>query len=151
MGDTDLPLKEPSFQPSCWLTERVVSKMSSWFSAWQEGGGSWVAALQSLWDLLAQSLILVYLHHLHYFFLHAKGKRSFPILHFRNWGLWYNIWFLSALLSGPRCVQTLSQAVEWSRNQRIFFSFLHFFNFFFFSFCWHDSEECPTIHETNVF
>lgn len=43
-----------------------------------------MAALQSGRDLLAESLILVHLHHLHYFFLHAKAKRSFPILHLGN-------------------------------------------------------------------
>lgn len=133
MENTELPLREPSFQPSCWLTERVVSKMCSWFSVWQQGGGSWVAAFQSVRDLLAESLILVHLPH-HYFFLHAKGKRSFPILHLGNWGPGYHSWFLSALLSSPRCVQALSQAVEWTRNQRNFFSFLQL---------WHDSEECP--------
>ena len=55
---------------------------------------------------------------------------------------WVKYLILSALLSSPCRVQTLSQAVEWSRNQRNFFSFLQL---------WHGSEECHTVQETNVF
>lgn len=77
------------------------------------------------------------------FSLLCSQKKSSPVLHLRNWGLGWNSWFLSALLSSPCCVQTFSQAVEWSGNQRNFFlSFLQL---------WHGSAECHSVLETNVF
>lgn len=132
MGDTELrellPIQLWGDRDSCVQDEQFIFSVAG-------GSRMLVPALQSVRDLL-------HFHHLHDFFSPCRRKEE--LSHSAPWELrpWIQqLIFVCSAVWLTLC-PTLSQAVEWNRNQRNFFSFLQL---------WHDSEECPTIHEINVF